>query len=361
MLMPTEIWTTFVNRPFAEFDEAVEMVDRGGLDGLWVCDSQSIMPEAWVLLSRASMLSQRLKLGTFVTNPVTRHPSVTASAAATLQEASKGRFILGLGRGDSSLAHLGSGLMKLGPFADYLDRLQNYLRGNEVPFSLEDTANPRCVSLESLEYAHTPKASRIQWLPSSQPKVPVDVATSGPKVMALAAAKAEAVTFGLGVDAEVLKKAIAGFKDACRDANRDPEQVSVGAMINVVVNPDRATALEMAAGAAASLSRWQLMQGAAKGQMSQQDYESLDRARKAYDMTRHGEGNSSHSETMDPHMIDRFTIAGPPDHCIARLKELMGLGLTRITIPYRQHGLDADKIRLSTELMFKEVFPALRV
>jgi alkanesulfonate monooxygenase SsuD/methylene tetrahydromethanopterin reductase-like flavin-dependent oxidoreductase (luciferase family) len=60
-------------------------------------------------------------------------------------------------------------------------------------------------------------------------------------------------------------------------------------------------------------------------------------------------------------MIDRFTIAGPPDHCIARLKELMGLGLTRMTIPYRQHGLDADQIRLSTELMFKEVFPALRV
>jgi alkanesulfonate monooxygenase SsuD/methylene tetrahydromethanopterin reductase-like flavin-dependent oxidoreductase (luciferase family) len=63
---------------------------------------------------------------------------------------------------------------------------------------------------------------------------------------------------------------------------------------------------------------------------------------------------------MDPDLIDRFTIAGPPDHCIARLKELIDLGLTRITIPYRQHGLDPDRTRLSTELMFKEVYPALR-
>jgi 5,10-methylenetetrahydromethanopterin reductase len=358
--MSTEIWTTFVNRPFEEFDQTVEMVDRGGLDGLWVCDSQNIMPEAWVLLSRASMLSQRLKLGTFVTNPVTRHPAVTASAAATLQEASNGRVILGLGRGDSSLAHLGSGLMKLASFREYLDRLQGYLRGDEVPFSIDDTANPRCVSLESLEYAHTPKASRIQWLPSSRPKVPVDVAASGPKVMGLAAAKAEGVTFGLGVDAEVIGNAIAGFRGACREVNRDPADLSVSAMINVVVNPDRATALEMAAGSAASLARWQLMQGAAKGQMSQQDYESLDRARKAYDMTRHGQGNSSHAEAMNPDLIDRFTIAGPPDHCIARLKELIDLGLTRITIPYRQHGLDPDRTRLSTELMFKEVYPALK-
>jgi 5,10-methylenetetrahydromethanopterin reductase len=357
--MRTEIWTPFTNRPFAEFDEAVEMADRAGLDGLWVSDSQNIMPEAWVLLSRAAVLSQRLKLGTYVTNPVTRHPAVSAAAAATLQEASKGRVVLGLGRGDSSLAHLGAGLMKLGPFADYLDRLQGYLRGDEVPFSVLDTANPQCVTLDSLEYAHTPQASKINWLPSSQPKVPVDIATSGPKVMALAAAKAEAVTLGLGTDVEVLKSAIAEFRDACRAAGRDPDAVQVNALVNVMVNPDRATAQAMAAGSAASMSRWLLMQGAAKGRMSQADYETLDRARKAYDMTRHGEGNSSHAASMDPAMIDRFTIAGPPDYCIAKVKELLGLGFTRMTIPNRHHGLAPELIRLSSELMWQEVFPAI--
>jgi len=356
----TEIWTTFVNRPFAEFDDVVALAEGANLDGLWVCDSQNIMPEAWVLLSRAAMLSERLKLGTFVTNPVTRHPAVTAAAAATLQDASKGRVILGVGRGDSSLAHLGSGLMKLGPFAHYLDRVQGYLRGEAVPFDPQDTENPQCVSLSSLEYAHTPEASRINWLPSDQPKVPVSVAGSGPKVLGLAAAKADGVILGLGADTEVLRQAIANIHDACRGAGRDPADVAIGAVFSVVVHPDREVALELAAGSAASSSRWQLMQGAAKGRMSEQDYEALDRARKAYDMTRHAEGNSTHAAAIDRRMIDQFSIAGPPDYCIARLRELMGLGLASISVPYRQLGVDPEGVRLSTELLFKEVIPALK-
>jgi 5,10-methylenetetrahydromethanopterin reductase len=361
MIMPaTEIWTTFVNRPYAEFDDVVALADRNGFDGLWVCDSQNIMPEAWVLLTRAAMLSERLKLGTFVTNPVTRHPAVTAAAAATLQEVAQGRVILGLGRGDSSLAHLGSGLMKLGPFSRYLDRLQGYLRGEAVPFDVTDTENPQCVSLASLEYAHNPEASRINWLPSAQPKVPVDVAASGSKVMALAATKAEGVTLGLGADPDAFRQAIASIHEACRAAGRDPSEVTISAVIGIAVHPDRATALDLASGSAASTSRWQLMQGAAKGRMSEQDYEALDRTRKAYDMNRHAQGNSSHAAAIAPDMIDRFAVAGPPDHCIARLRELMDLGLTRIALPYRLLGVDPEGARVSTELLVREVIPALR-
>jgi 5,10-methylenetetrahydromethanopterin reductase len=131
-------------------------------------------------------------------------------------------------------------------------------------------------------------------------------------------------------------------------------------VFSVVVHPDRAVALELAAGSAASSSRWQLMQGAAKGRMSEQDYEALDRARKAYDMTRHAEGNSTHAAAIDRRMIDQFSIAGPPDYCIARLRELMGLGLAYISVPYRQLGVDPEGVRLSTELLFKEVIPALK-
>ena len=48
-----------------------------------------------------------MRLGTCVTNPATREPSVTASALATLDEISGGRMDLGIGRGDIAVRVLG--------------------------------------------------------------------------------------------------------------------------------------------------------------------------------------------------------------------------------------------------------------
>ena len=49
----------------------------------------------------------KVKLGTGVTNPLTRHPSVLASAYATLEEYAPGRMIVGIGLGDSSVETMG--------------------------------------------------------------------------------------------------------------------------------------------------------------------------------------------------------------------------------------------------------------
>ena len=72
-----------------------------------VADSQNLNADVWVELALAAAATERLRLGPGVTNPATRHPAVTASAAATLQEESGGRAVLGLGRGDSSLGQIG--------------------------------------------------------------------------------------------------------------------------------------------------------------------------------------------------------------------------------------------------------------
>ena len=82
-------------------------VEAWGFDGLLVADSQNLNADVWVELALAVAATERIQLGPGVTNPVTRHPAVTASAAATLQAASGGRAVLGLGRGDSAVAQIG--------------------------------------------------------------------------------------------------------------------------------------------------------------------------------------------------------------------------------------------------------------
>ncbi len=67
-----------------------------------------------------------------MTNSVTRHPAVTASAAMAVQEVADGRMVLGIGRGDSALAHLGRSPARFKSFERYVDVLQRYLRREEV-------------------------------------------------------------------------------------------------------------------------------------------------------------------------------------------------------------------------------------
>ena len=114
--------------PFAE------RAEQQGWDGMAVVDSQNLSGDSYVALTIAASRTEKLQLATAVTNPVTRHPAVTASAIASLQAFSGGRATLGIGRGDSSLAHLGRAPAKVGIFHAYLKTLQRYLRGEDVPF-----------------------------------------------------------------------------------------------------------------------------------------------------------------------------------------------------------------------------------
>ena len=78
-----------------------------GFTHIWVGDSHLIWREAYVNMAAMVLNTTKVKFGTGVTNPLTRHPSVLASAYATLEEYSPGRMIVGIGLGDSSVETMG--------------------------------------------------------------------------------------------------------------------------------------------------------------------------------------------------------------------------------------------------------------
>ena len=89
------------------FEQHVGLIDRLGYDALWLTDSSLHSRNCWAYLTLAARASDRLRIGTAVTNPVTRHPAITAVAAATVAEISGGRVTLGIGAGDRPLLSLG--------------------------------------------------------------------------------------------------------------------------------------------------------------------------------------------------------------------------------------------------------------
>ena len=107
-------------------------VEEDGWDGMLFTPTQILSMEVFGSLYLAASAISRLELGTAVTNLVTRHPAVMASAFATLHHVSGGRAHIGVGRGDTALELVGIKPPSASRFEALLGELQAYLRGDPV-------------------------------------------------------------------------------------------------------------------------------------------------------------------------------------------------------------------------------------
>jgi len=132
-----------------------ERAEGLGWDGITFTDSQNLIGDPFVAVALAAAATERLRFATGVTNAFTRHPAALANVAATVQETSGGRFVLGIGRGDTAMFHLGRKPMPVDAFIAAVTDLQTYLANGTVDCG----GHP----------------SRLHWLDRCrQPKVPLE-------------------------------------------------------------------------------------------------------------------------------------------------------------------------------------------
>src|SRR5258707_8064850 len=98
-----------------------------GYDRIGVWDSPALFREPWVVMAALARDTRRIALGTWVTNPLTRHPVVTASAAASLDEIAPGRVYVGIGSGDTGVTHLGMQAAPLAQLKSYVLAVRHLL------------------------------------------------------------------------------------------------------------------------------------------------------------------------------------------------------------------------------------------
>jgi 5,10-methylenetetrahydromethanopterin reductase len=332
-------------------------IEAAGYDGLLLVDSQNLAGDTYVALTAAALATSTLQLATGVTNPFTRHPAATASAIASVHAESGGRAVLGIGRGDSALAHLGRAPASVHYFEQYLETVVRYLRGDELPFDALDPFMPADAPppVNSLELAGQPSMSKLHWLQPDLSTVPVDVSSSGPRMIAVAARHAQRITFGVGANVERLRWAIDTAVSAAGD-----NRISLGAHVNVVAHDDLEVGRKLASGTMSTFARFNVMHGATNGPMFEGATETLDRLHDAYDMRFHTRGDSPQAAQLDPNFVDSFGIVGPSSYCVERLQELSELGLDRCTIVGPGLGSDPDEARAAIARFNDEVLPALR-
>jgi len=347
-----EIWTNSAGLPSAVARRA-ERAEASGYDGMTTVDSQNLSGDCYIALAMASTGTERLKLGTGVTNPFTRHPAVTACAIATVQAVSQGRAHLGIGRGDSALAHLGFSPAPVKKFEDYLWRLQGYLSGEEVPF--EPGAN-----VDALRLANQPVSSRIEWIrPGRYPKVPVEVAATGPKVIAAAARHADRILFAVGADPERIRWGMETTREARRVAGLEPA-MAFGAYVNCVVHDDPEVGRRLGEGGVSLFARFSAMHGTAVGPTTDEEKRVMEGIHDAYDMTRHSRAGSPQAAVITPEFAAEFGVFGPPAYCVERLRSLEALGLDKLIVVGSSTGADPDEAVRAEQRFVEEVLPALR-
>jgi 5,10-methylenetetrahydromethanopterin reductase len=340
--------------------EDARRVEAEGWDGQMFMDSQSLSADPYVRMGVWAAATRQLKLSTGVTNPATRHPAVTAAAAATLQSVSSGRAVLGIGRGDSALAYLGYAPASLAAFRRALEDLQTLLAGGAVGFRRDGLITDAPL-METMSLGGRPTATQLRWLLPGVPKVPLDVAATGPKVIEMSATLAERVTFSVGAIPERISWALDLARAARRKQSLSADTISYGAQVIVVCHPDLEEVRQAATSLVAPLARFQCIQGTAAGPKSADDEGNFDAIRRGYDMTKHAFAGASDKVKGGPlswDFVRRFAIVGPPEFCVQRLLELNALGITRFVVVGPGHHPEA---RTNTRSLFaSEVMPAMR-
>lgn len=335
--------------------QAAQRAEQSGWDGILVVDSQNLSGDSYVALTAMALSTGKIKIGTGVTNPVTRHPAVTASAIASVQRLSGGRAVLGIGRGDSALAHLGKAPAGVKVLQRYLAALQGYLRGDEVAFGALEFSEQVAPDVATLGLADTPETSQLRWLNERDVKVPVEVASTGPRVIETAARLADRVMLALGADVDRLRWGIETVNAAASEAGRD---VAIGAYVNMACHPDREVARALVQGGLTTFARFSVMHGNVRGTVSDEQRDVLTRLHDAYDMKQHTRSDSQQAAVLTPSFIDQYAIVGPPDECIARLQTLTSMGIDKVAVIGPTAGVDREAAREAEQLVVSEVLPA---
>ena len=326
----------FTLKPEHDLERTVALTrqaEDAGFDYGWLFDSHVLWREPYVLLTLMAQATERLRLGTCVTNPATREPSVTASALAVLDELCGGRMDLGIGRGDSARRVLGKPPTTMATLEEAITVIKALVEGRAIEYEgtelrLTWTGQLDAAGLGRRLRPDGPRDDRPRRRrrdpPARRPGPDPLVRRPGPRGRGRRRA-AEGLGQGPGRRAGPRRR-----PRACAANGRAGSRRSSATTSSTSSTSTRARSCP----------------------------ESLTgyvRDRTGYDYLHHAEVGSSNAGFVGDEVTDRFCVLGSVDDHIAKLHELADAGVDQFNI-YLMNG-DEESV---LEVYGREIIPALR-
>jgi probable F420-dependent oxidoreductase len=325
----------FTLKPEHSIERTVSLArqaEAAGFDYGWLFDSHVLWRDPYPLLTVMAQATSRLRLGTCVTNPATREPSVTASTLAVLNELSGGRMDLGIGRGDSARRVLGKNPTTMKDLEEAVHVIRALAEGR------------------SIEYEGT--MLQLPW--AGGDPLPVWIAGYGPVALKLTGRIADGSMLQIG-DPDLIRWFVSQVRDSAVEAGRDPMAIRVMAAAPAHVG-DLADTRDR--------TRWfpALVSNHVVDLVNKYPREDLPeelttyvRGREGYDYLHHAEVGSDNAAFVGDEIVDRFCVVGSVDQHIERLRALADAGVDQFNL-YLMNGDEEAQL----EIYGRDIIPALR-
>lgn len=284
-------------------------LEAEGVERLWLIDSQLAMKDVFAGLYVAATHTRHMELGTGVTNPLTRHPTVIANAIAALSELSAGRAILGVGAGDSAVYGVGLKPARVATVAGSLAFFRAVLNGDEGTLD-----------------------GRTYRLPHLVSPVPLWLAASQRRMCALAGRLCHGVILMGPADPAYAAQQVRWVHEGLSESGRARSEIEISLMTTISAGPDRQAALDDVRSWATAQAR--LMADFAALPPSLERFRAeIEAARAGYDYADHLSVHADHRSAVGDELAGTLAVAGTVDEAAERVRDLLAVGIDGCIFP----------------------------
>lgn len=297
-----------------EVVDLARLAEQAGFERLGISDV-ILWPDCFVLMGLVAQATERIQLGSMVTNPYSRHPAVLAGIMATLQDVSDGRAFLGIGVG-AGLEAVGSTYPRpVAHLRDAVTAIRGLLAGDEVSYR-----------------GTTLTLDRAKLVGHTRP-VPISIGSRSPQVMRLAGELADiALVGGRFLSPTIAADYRTWLAEGAARAGRDVTEVEVAPRLTLCVSRDGDLARRSVK---RYVAHYVTLIRPAELEI---DPAWLARVQGALDRSRgwyfdHDRYDDPEIDALIPdELIRHFAVAGTPDECADLTREVIALGFTSISM-----------------------------
>ncbi|MBI4298743.1 MAG: LLM class flavin-dependent oxidoreductase [Chloroflexi bacterium] len=324
-----DIWQDLT---YADWVAVAKEAEDNGFENFWLIDSTDAYDDYCAWDSIVAVNTSRMRVGPNVTNPLTRHPRVTANHMLTLHEISKGRAILGIGAGANAVGSIGWKPAKASVLREAVEIIRAKFKERKAD-------------------------------------IPIHVAAVAPLNTKMALQLADGIMGGVGGrgrnPAEGVVMGIERLKALAKEVGRDFSTLQVEVAVSFAISHNRKEAIEEIKGPLAG----GLRDGRPLPPGLERFQEEANRVGKAYDWFDHMRSHTRagqlarHAQLMSDELAEVLSggMAGTPQEVLPIMKAVWRAAsqFPNVSLAFRPRGVGARRKR-SFDLLVKEILPKLR-